>query len=317
MKLLSVIINYKTAEMTLRALDALLREMAGIPSAKIVVIDNDSQDGSFDKLSKAVEERKLAPRVEVWRSDYNGGFGYGNNYVIRQALAWEDKPEYVYLLNSDAFPEPRSIEILVEFMESHPDAGFAGSFLHGTDGIPHESAFRFPSVASELETTIAFRPVSRILKNRSVAIKPIPKEPARVDWLAGASMMIRSKMLEQVGLFDETFFLYFEETDLCRRAAQHGWSTWYVPESSVAHIGSVSTGMKNRKRRTPGYWFESREHYFLKNHGSRYLLAANLVWLFGFSLRRARVHLQGKEDVDAPKMLADFISHNFLRKSSK
>lgn len=313
MKLLAIVVNYKTPEMTLRSVKALLPELARIPDHKVIILDNDSQDGSYDLLTQNVASEGLGPEVEVWRSDRNGGFGYGCNYVIRRALTWEDKPDYIYLLNSDAFPDPRAVEILVETLDSRPDIGICGSYIHGPDGEPHETAFRFPSVASELESTIAFGPVSRLLQLKAVAIKPIPKETTKVDWLAGASMMIRRQVLEEVGIFDETFFLYYEETDLCRRAAKKGWPTYYVPSSSVAHIGSASTGMKNLQRPTPTYWFESRQHYFEKNHGKPYLVAANLAWLFGFSVRRARVHLQKKEDTDRPNTLVDFIRHNFLK----
>ena len=86
---------------------------------------------------------------------------------------------------------------------------------------------------------------------------PVPDQSGAVDWLAGASMMMRAEVLEQIGLFDEEYFLYFEETDLCRRAALAGWPTHYVVESRVTHIGSVSTGMKVWDR-IPEYWLDSR-----------------------------------------------------------
>ena len=107
--------------------------------------------------------------------------------------------------------------------------------------------------------------VSRLLR-RSIVAPPPARVACRVDWLAGASMMIRRPVLDEAGLFDEAFFLYFEETDLCRRALAAGWSTWYVPESRVAHIGSASTGMKRREPR-PAYWFASRRHYLRKHDG--------------------------------------------------
>ena len=94
-----------------------------------------------------------------------------------------------------------------------------------------------------------------------------------VDWLAGASLMIRRQVLDEIGLFDERYFLYFEETDLCLRAQRAGWTSRYVKESRIMHIGSVSTGMKTWKR-MPGYWFDSRLRYFTKNHGAFYAALA-------------------------------------------
>jgi hypothetical protein len=309
-KLYAVILNYKTAAMTSEALAALMRELASFPDAHVDVVDNDSRDGSEEKLRGAVAELRAGPRVEVVQTGHNGGFGYGNNAGIRRALAASDKPDYVYLLNSDAFPDPGSLRALVAFADSHPRHGIFGSYIHGPDGEPHETAFRFPTLASELEGSARLGPISRVLRRWIVAL-PIPERPTRVDWLAGASMLIRRELLERIGLFDETFFLYFEETDLCRRARRAGFETWYVPESRVTHIGSVSTGMKDRARPVPRFWFESRNHYFAKNHGRLYLWAANVLWLAGYASWRVRRRLQRKPDADPPGLLADFARFNF------
>src|SRR5262245_59362789 len=105
MKLLAIIVNYKTADMTVQALESLVRELAPVSPAKVLIVDNDSQDGSFEKISAAVAAKsEYRDVVEVQRSDKNGGFGYGVNWGLRQGLASSDPPEYFYLLNSDAFP---------------------------------------------------------------------------------------------------------------------------------------------------------------------------------------------------------------------
>jgi hypothetical protein len=298
--------------MTLTALEALLAELESYPDARVTIVDNDSRDGSFEKLSGAVRERGHGTRVSVVASERNGGFAYGNNFAIRPALASSDPPDYVYLLNSDAFPERGAVKRLVDFLDGHPSAGIAGSFIHGVDGEYHQTAFRFPTIASEFESAIGFGPISRLL-DRFVVALPKPEQTLQVDWLAGASMMIRRQVLETVGLFDETFFLYYEETDFCRRARLAGWPTYYVVDSSVAHVGSASTGMKDRTRPTPGYWFDSRRHYFLKNHGTAYLTASNVVYVVGNTLRRVRSRIQRKPEIDAPGHLADFIRYNFAR----
>jgi hypothetical protein len=310
MKLWAIVLNYRTAAMTETAVAALLAELERVPYSHVDLVDNHSQDGSEERLRQAVAERGWGGRVSVVQTGHNGGFGYGNNAGIRRALASGDPPEYVYLLNSDAFPDPGSLAELVAFADSHPDAGIFGSYIHGTDGEPHETAFRFPSLASELEGALRLGVVTRLLRRFVVAL-PIPEQPMRVDWLAGASMLIRREVLERVGLFDETFFLYFEETDLCRRARAAGFDTWYVPASRVAHIGSVSTGMKDRARRVPDFWFASRSHYFAKNHGRFYLWLANLLWLAGYASWRVRRRLQRKPDTDPPRLLADFARWNF------
>lgn len=311
MKLQVVLLNYRTAEMTLRALASAHRAIEGIPDARIDVVDNDSGDGSLEHLRRGVSEAGYAPeRVQVLASGRNGGFGAGNNFAIRRALESEDPPEYVYILNSDAFPAPDAVAVLLEFLEERPEVGIAGSSIHGTDDVPHHTAFRFPSVWSELESGLALGVVSKLLAEHRVAIDPIPSETRQVDWLAGASMMMRAKMLREIGLFDETFFLYFEETDLCRRARLAGWPTWYVVESKVAHVGSASTGMKEW-RRVPTYWFDSRKHYFTKNHGEAYRRAADVAFAATHGVWKVRARLQGKKDPNPFGFFRDFLRYNF------
>lgn len=307
--LLTVILNWRTPDMTLRSVEAALAALEGIKGA-LVVVDNDSGDGSFEKLSAAVTARgwDLGPQqVRVLQSGRNGGFGAGNNFGIRAGMPDGSRPDYVYILNSDAFPAPDAIRALLTHLETHPQTGFAGSYIHGPDGEPHRTAFRFPSIPGEFEAQIRFGPVSKLLK-RWIVAQPLPTQTSRVDWLAGASLMMRQKVLDQIGLFDETFFLYYEETDLCRRASLAGWPTDYVVESRVAHIGSVSTGMKTWAR-IPQFWLDSRLHYYVKNHGRLYAFAATLATLTGGALWRARLLIQRKDRGDPPHYLRDLVAH--------
>lgn len=312
---LTVILNWRTADMTLRAAQAARLAMEGINGA-ITIVDNDSQDGSFEAMTAAVAgwPRDGVP-VRVIQSGHNGGFGAGNNAGIRAGLPdgfagrspGGQRPDFVYILNSDAFPAPDAIRTLLDHLQVHPATGFAGSYIHGADGEPHRTAFRFPSVAGEFEAALRFGPVSRLLAHRIVA-QPIPDATCRVDWLAGASLMMRQDVLDRIGLFDEGFFLYFEETELCHRAASAGWPTDYVRESRVTHIGSVSTGMKE-SRRMPAYWFDSRRRYFTKVHGRGTWVLATLVHLAGGGLFRLRAVVQRKPRQDPPHFLRDMAAH--------
>lgn len=309
MTVLTVILNWRTAEMTLRSAEAARVAMAGIPGA-ITIVDNDSRDGSYERMAAEVAARGWDAGdtpVRVIQSGHNGGFGAGNNVGIRAGLPGGVRPDLVYILNSDAFPAPDAIRALVDHLAAHPGTGFAGSYIHGPEGDPHRTAFRFPSVAGEFEAAVRFGPVSRLLRDRIVA-RPIPDRTCRVDWLAGASLMMRMDVLDRIGVFDEGFFLYFEETELCHRAAQAGWPTDYVVESRVAHIGSVSTGLKDT-RRMPAYWFDSRTRYFTKVHGRGTWVAATLAHLAGGALFRLRGLIQRRPSQDPPHFLRDLATH--------
>jgi hypothetical protein len=315
---LTVILNYRTPEMSLRSLDAAYRAMEGI-AGEIVVVDNGSDDGSCEVISAGIEARGWAEgtRVRFAASGRNGGFGAGNNFGMGLGLSDGSKPDYVYILNSDAFPEPGAINVLLAHLERTPAAGMAGSYIRGEDDVPHVTAFRFPSMASEFEGAVRTGIVSRLLR-RSIVPLPMPETPAAVDWVAGASVLMRQEMLDQIGGFDERFFLYFEETDLCGRAEGAGWQVWYLPQSRVVHVGSVSTGMKGWTR-TPGYWFDSRLYYFTKNHGRFYALMATLARVMGAAIWRVRVAISSKELGEPPHFLRDLISHGIasvLRRQS-
>jgi GT2 family glycosyltransferase len=307
--ILTVILNYKTADMTLKAAKAADTAMDGIKGA-ITIVDNDSQDGSYEAILAEIETGSWPGNVpvQVLASGRNGGFGYGNNVGILAGLPDGTQPDYVYLLNSDAFPAANAIRILADHLDTHPQTSFAGSHLHGEDGEGHLSAFRFPTIASEFEGAARTGFVSKMFQKSSVWM-PIPDFTGPVDWLAGASVMMRQSALDEIGLFDERFFLYFEETELFLRAARHGHRSDFVHQSHVAHIGGATTGMDTWKR-VPSYWFQSRWYYFAKTEGRLYALAATAAHLAGALVWQTRRLLQGKPRLDPDKFFPDMIRHD-------
>ncbi len=305
-RLLTILLNFRTAEMTMRSAKAAVTAMHGL-DAEMVIVDNHSGDGSFEALRAFVSEQGW-PHVRVIETGHNGGFGAGNNAGIKAGRADGMRPDYVYFLNSDAFPAPDAVQLLIEALEHMTEAGIAGSHIHGPAGDPHITAFRFPSIASEFEHAMRFGPVTRLLGRYRVPME-LPIRTRHVDWLAGASMMMRQDLIDEIGAFDETYFLYFEETDLCLRAARASWPTIYVPESRVAHIGSVSTGMKTWDR-IPGFWLDSRLHYFSKNHGPLYAALATITHVLAGAIYRARAVVQRKPRVDPEHFLWDLITHD-------
>jgi N-acetylglucosaminyl-diphospho-decaprenol L-rhamnosyltransferase len=328
MKLRVVTVNYRTADTTIRAIERALADLAaasdpasmsapisgamsgglGALDTAITVVDNASGDGSLERLRAAAEQNTLGSRVTILDAGTNGGFGAGNNLAIRAALDSDDPPEYIYLLNPDAFVHPGAMAAIVAFMDAHPDVGIAGTRIYDEDGRIHPSAFRFPTVMSELERGLKLGLATRLLE-RWVVWKGMPDGTGPVEWVSGASCVLRRRLLEEVGLFDEGFFLYFEETDLCRRAHAAGWEVWFLAEASVTHMEGASTGIKER-RRIPGYWLDSRRRYFKKAGGTRTLLLANAAWAAAFAAWRARRAIQRKPDDDPPYALRDFLRHS-------
>lgn len=311
-KILTVILNFRTPDDAVKSAEAALVAMQGL-AGEIAIVDNDSEDGSFEKIAAAVAERGWTDggRVQVYQTGRNGGFGSGNNFAIRAGLTTGETPDYLYLVNPDAIAEPDAIRALVEFLEARPEAGIAGSLVLEPDGQGAHGAFAFPGPVGEFEDAARTMMVSRILKLGRIRTAP-PDEQTKVGWVSGASVMMRRTMLDAIGLFDETYFLYFEETDLCLRANRAGWQVWHLPESRVVHVGGVSTGMSTWKRQ-PRYWFDSRLHYFTKNYGRAYAVLTTLALIAGegvWMLRRL-VNPKAERYRQSERFVRDLIQHSF------
>lgn len=305
---LAIIVNYRHAEMTISAVRGLLPELEGI-DARVVLVDNGSNDGSLEKMTSAVATEGWSDRVEVIESGKNGGFGFGVNRGFRHGLLRADRPRYFYLLNPDAIPDPGAVRALVDFLDARSDVGIAGGQTRDGEGQPVPSAFRFPTFLSELEEGFQLGLASKLLASWRVPL-PIPTETQRVDWASAQNMLIRREVIEATGGFDETFFLYYEEVDLCRRALQAGWPTYAVKGSAVVHLSAAVTGAGDLKRRTPLYLLASRRYFFLKTYGRGHLWLANAAFVLGFSSWRVRRRIQGKPDPDRPHALYDFLRYN-------
>ena len=295
MSILVVIVNYRTAELAIDCLRSLDAELRTLPeSVRVVVADADSGDGSADKLQHAIAQNQWQSWCELRRLPRNGGFAYANNAPIRDALS-KEKPEFVYLLNPDTVLRPGAIAPLLKILRTNPKAGIVGSRLEDPDGTVQISAFRFPSIWSELDTGARLGVVSKLLRSYIVAPKA-PSELSQTDWVAGASMMIRRDVFESISLLDEDYFMYYEEVDFCKRAAAAGWQCWYVPESRVVHLVGQSSGVTKRNagpRRLPRYVYDSKYHYWRKNHGKLVAAVAHAAWFLGYGTLRLRRMLTG------------------------
>jgi GT2 family glycosyltransferase len=317
-RLIVVIVNYRTPDLTIDCLRSLVSEVRELPGTRVVVSDNDSGDGSVEKIGTAIETEGWGDWVSLMPLERNGGFAFGNNAVIRPILQSTNPPPYILLLNPDTIVHPGALQALVDFMDEHPKVGIAGSRLEEPDGTPQCSAFRFHTVFSELDSGLNLGIVSKLL-SRWVVWPPIPEEACQTDWVAGASMIVRREVFEAVGLMDEEYFMYYEEMDFCLQAKKAGWSCWYVPQSRVVHLVGQSSGVTDTKRppkRRPQYWFDSRRRYFLKNYGWLYTALADAIWASSFALWRLRRAIQGKPDTDPPQVLSDFLRNSVFFKRS-
>lgn len=310
-KLFIVIVNYRTADLVIDCMHSLMQP-EGVPEqTRIVVVDGASGDGSAQKLEAAIVENKWQDRIDLLPLETNGGFSYGNNRGIEHLKERYGSAEYVHLLNPDTVARAGSIGTLVAFMDEHPSAGIAGSRLEDPDGTPQACAFRFPTAVAQFEGEFRFGLVSKLLDRWRVVLDT-PTEAVRVDWVSGASFLIRSTLLDKIGQLDEEYFLYHEEVDFCLRAAREGWECWHVPQSRVIHLVGQSTGVTERDvapRRLPAYWFESRRRYFTKNHGRTYTAIADSCWLAGNLLGRVKSAVKREHYPHPPHLLRDFVHH--------
>jgi GT2 family glycosyltransferase len=278
MRLLVIIVNFRTPDLTVDCLQSLSAEVPSIPGTQVTVVDNHSPDTSADQIERSIQDRGWSAWAHLLRADQNAGFSAGNNLAIREALTSADAPDYVLLLNPDTLVLHGALTELLGFLDAHPHAAIAGSRLESRDGCVQVSAFRFPTLISELESGARLGCLTRLL-SRWIVSKPIPDAASPTDWVSGASLMIRRQALQESGLLDDRYFMYYEDTDLCLSAARAGWQTWYIPTSRVIHLVSQSSGGNSISE----HWHDSRRRYFRKNHGRAYGLLADLAHLAGYA----------------------------------
>jgi hypothetical protein len=314
MSVLVVIVNYRTGSLTVECLRSLVGEVASCPGTRVTVVDNCSGDGSADLIAAAIEREGWSGWATLLRAPVNGGFSYGNNHALRPALASDDPPPFFWLLNPDTQVRSGALRALLDFLDQHPWVGIAGSSFEGADGQVWPHAFRFPTLLSELASGLRLRAAAVLLKNH-IGLLTMGHQAERVDWLPGASMMVRREVFESAGLMDEGYFLYYEETDFCLAARRASWECWYVPQSRVMHHAGKSTGVSGAHRtvnRRPQYWFDSRRRYFVKNHGWLYAALTDLVWSLSFLTLKLRSKIQRKPIEHPPFYLRDFLRNSAM-----
>jgi GT2 family glycosyltransferase len=270
-----VIVSWNTRDLTLNALRSLYADLAtsGL-SADVYVVDNASGDGS----ARAVAAQ--FPQVKLTTCPENLGFGSGNNVAIKQIMSAADKPSAIYLLNSDTITQPGATRALYDYLLSNPRIGVVGAGLTYADGSFQHGAFEFPGLR---QLWVEFFPTpGRMIEGRFNGRYPRHEQPFPVDFVLGATMMLRREVIEQTGMFDERFFMYCEEIDWAWRIRQAGWEVWCVPAAQVTHLAGQSTGQV-RPRSVINLW-TSRLLLAQKHYPRWKLFLAR--WLIAFGMGR-------------------------------
>ena len=284
------IVNTNSRELLLACLASLERNRHD--GVEVVVLDNASEDGSADAV------RAGFPDVRVIAQPFRAGFGANHNTVIRATTG-----RYVYVLNEDTTSADWGFDRMTTHMDTHGGVGALGPRLVYPDGRLQASAWRFPAPAVSALS---------LLSLGKVGITQSGGDTTRaVDWVMGAALLVRRAALDQVGLFDEGFFLYSEETDLCLRLRRAGWDVHYFPAVTVVHHESqFSAGIP--ERRINEMW-RSRHRYWQKHHspvgarvaaaatGAQYAARAALAVRRDEGFRaRMRLHARDARRVDGP-----------------
>ena len=284
-----IIVNFRTGGLVLECLRSLEPELVELRGGRVIVVDNASGDDSVDVISSAVNARGWSAWAEVIALPRNGGFAYGNNRAIERVRELDPAFGSIVCLNPDATVRPGALAALLGQLEAEATAGIVGASIEDEHGVRQRTAHAFPSPLRELDGAAQLGVLSRLIgSNPPAARNPDSSRPC--DWVSGACFAVRRQVFDSIGLLDEGYFLYFEEIDFCLRAKRAGWSCWTVPTARVVHFEGASTGIRDRQRRRPAYWFDSRRRYFVKAYGVGGLIAADVLWSIGRAslvLRRA------------------------------
>jgi len=254
-----IIVNWNTKALLQKCLESIVKTVDGV-QYEIIVVDNASEDGS------AVMLKKQWPAVRLIENNRNLGFGAANNQAFRIMTG-----RYALLLNSDTVLTDNAVNKLFTFIDNHPDAAIACGQLLNADGSKQNSIANFPTFLT-LMTNASL--LEYLLPRHFPSKRYHHQDPIEIDSAIGACMMIRKKALEDVGIFDEKYFFFFEETDLAYQMRSAGWKVYHVPDAFIYHLQGQSIGHNIRSRVE---FYRSRYYFFKKWKGKIYYRLVCLV----------------------------------------
>lgn len=264
-----IIVNWNTRNLLERCLSSIFEADSKV-DFEVVVVDNGSSDGSVEMV------KAKFPQVRLVENEANLGYCRASNQAMRGSRA-----KYLLLLNSDTEIFPGTLDSLVDFAEAHSEVGAVGPRLVNPDGTLQYSCRGFPSFGQAIMHAFIGplfpnNPYTRAYK----MVEWDHSSEREVDWISGAAMFLKREVAEQVGFFDEDYFMYVEDVDLCYRLWQAGWKVYYFPKARVMHHIAKSS------RQSPGMILEhhrSLYHFYTKryqNSYKRYLTSLVAVGLF-------------------------------------
>jgi GT2 family glycosyltransferase len=259
-----IIVNYHTRSLTAACIDSLFEKTEGL-TFEVILVDNASTDGSREHFGQD-------SRIHYVYQEENLGFGRANNVGIGLATG-----RYVFFLNSDTLLLNNAVKVLADFLDSHPRAGACGGNLFTQDLQPAPSFLRYrPSVYDELNQLLRDVP-DRLLFGRNLDFNHTGR-PMKVGYITGADLMVRREVLEKTGGFDPSFFMYYEETELCHRMTKRGWQIYSVPEAHIIHLGGASFQPNDEALlRRQQIKYESKQRYMRLCHTPFYTALARLL----------------------------------------
>lgn len=287
MDLSVIIVNYKTEKLTLQTLKSVFKAQMPSGKAEVILIDNHSGDQALTKAKAAF------PRLITIPSDHNLGFAGGNNLGLRQA-----RGRYILLLNSDTIIEPDTLVKMFQFMEAHPRVGLATCRVELVGGQLDPASHRgFPTPWASLTYYLGLEslfPQSRLFGQYHQGWQDLTSDHA-IDTPVGAFFFLRKAALNQVGLLDETFFMYGEDIDLAFRLKKAGWEIMYTPITKITHLkGASGLYKKTTNKLTPEAkiqrvtttknFFEAMKIFYRKHYSKRYFFLIKWLVFFGIDL---------------------------------
>lgn len=274
MDLSVIIVNYNTKELTLNCLDSIGQSETTF-QLETILIDNHSTDDSVEVI------QQLHPEVILISNSENVGFAKANNQGMRIA-----KGRYILLLNSDTVVQPNTLDVMIRFMDKHPEVGASGCKVLLPDGSLDKACRRgFPT---PLTTFYYVSGISKLfpksLRFNAYHMEFLDEnEEYPVDCLVGAFMMVRREVIEQVGMLDERFFMYFEDTDWCYRIQQAGWVNYYYPKTQIIHYKRGSS--RGRPYRITYEFHRAMKLFYDKHYRKHYPFWVTIFMYLGITVK--------------------------------